>query len=68
MVFNSPFTITGHIGPSNRRVEMKDDVMKHPLELSWDPDFNPQPLVHQAGMLPLTYANGPMFLKIMFLT
>ena len=37
---------------------MNDDMMKHPFELSWDPDSNPQPLVHKTSMLPLTHAGG----------
>ena len=45
---------------------MNDEMMKHPLELSRDPDSNQWPLVHMASMLPLTHAgrltkwyNGP---------
>ena len=53
MVFNDPFNITGYIRPSYQQAEMNDDMMKDPLELSQDPDLNPQPLVHEAIMLPL---------------
>ena len=34
MVFNGPINITRHTGPSCRRGEMNDEMMKHPLKLA----------------------------------